>query len=160
LEPERWREIDRLYQAAVELDGVERAVFLDRECGGDREFSTQVEAMLEGRSERNSRRVQMEYGDTGFRSRNWRAPEPRDASMSSVEVAAGAIGSRGYAMSRFDAESGAFLGEVSPSQISRSLESPDDSHQGAVAVCFQLNDWLSPGDRSSMSSIRDSADHK
>jgi eukaryotic-like serine/threonine-protein kinase len=46
LAPERWREIDRLYQAALDLDASRRDAFLEQACGDDRELHSQVEAML------------------------------------------------------------------------------------------------------------------
>jgi eukaryotic-like serine/threonine-protein kinase len=45
--PERYREIDRVFQEAVELAPADRAVFLDRACGGDAELRREVESLLE-----------------------------------------------------------------------------------------------------------------
>jgi serine/threonine protein kinase len=47
LAPERWRQIERLYQAALELEETGRAAFLGKACGGDDDLRRQVEAMLE-----------------------------------------------------------------------------------------------------------------
>jgi len=46
LDPERWRQIDVLYQAALDLPETERAAFLSQACGADRELLRQVEEML------------------------------------------------------------------------------------------------------------------
>jgi serine/threonine protein kinase/Tol biopolymer transport system component len=46
LEPERWRDVDRLYQAVVDLASAERAAFLENACAGDADLRRQVEAML------------------------------------------------------------------------------------------------------------------
>jgi len=35
MDPERWRKIEELYHAALELEGGGRAAFLERTCGGD-----------------------------------------------------------------------------------------------------------------------------
>lgn len=43
--PERWQEIDRLYQAAVELQPAEREQFLAAECA-DEEIRREVEALV------------------------------------------------------------------------------------------------------------------
>ena len=44
--PERWREIERLYYAALELDAAERAAFLNQACGGDEGLCREVESLL------------------------------------------------------------------------------------------------------------------
>src|SRR5262249_1304391 len=44
--PERYRQIDQLADAALELGVEERAAFLDRACAGDDEFRRQVEQLL------------------------------------------------------------------------------------------------------------------
>ncbi len=46
MEPERWRQIERLYQAALELEGRGRAAFLDEACGEDGDLRREVEALL------------------------------------------------------------------------------------------------------------------
>ncbi len=45
--PERWREIERLYHAALERDAGERAVFLADACGGDHELRREVESLFD-----------------------------------------------------------------------------------------------------------------
>jgi TolB-like protein/Flp pilus assembly protein TadD len=44
--PERWKEIDRIFSAAVELKPDERLTFLDQACGADDELRKEVELML------------------------------------------------------------------------------------------------------------------
>ncbi len=46
MRPERWRQIDRLYQAALERDAAERGAFLDEACRGDEELRREVESLL------------------------------------------------------------------------------------------------------------------
>ena len=44
--PERWRLLEDLFQAACDLTGTERAAFLDRECGSDASIRAEVESLL------------------------------------------------------------------------------------------------------------------
>ena len=44
--PERWQQIDHVFQAAIELQPDERAAFLDRACAGDETLRKEVEALL------------------------------------------------------------------------------------------------------------------
>jgi len=53
--PERWRQIDRLYQAALERDATEREAFLDKACAGDEELRREVESLLAWISTQGSR---------------------------------------------------------------------------------------------------------
>jgi serine/threonine protein kinase len=46
MRPERWRQIDRLYQAALERDVTRRGAFLDEACSGDEELRREVESLL------------------------------------------------------------------------------------------------------------------
>jgi serine/threonine protein kinase/tetratricopeptide (TPR) repeat protein len=46
LEAERWRQIERLYQAALERAEGERTAFLKEACGGDEELRREVESLL------------------------------------------------------------------------------------------------------------------
>jgi serine/threonine protein kinase len=46
MRPERWRQIDRLYQATLERDATERGAFLDEACVGDEELRREVESLL------------------------------------------------------------------------------------------------------------------
>jgi eukaryotic-like serine/threonine-protein kinase len=45
--PERWREIERLYHAALPRDAGERAAFLADACGADEELRREVESLFE-----------------------------------------------------------------------------------------------------------------
>jgi tetratricopeptide (TPR) repeat protein/TolB-like protein len=47
LDPARWREIDRVFGAALDTPPDERAAFLAEACRGDAELRTQVEGLLE-----------------------------------------------------------------------------------------------------------------
>src|SRR5690349_21516326 len=49
--PERWREVEPILDRALELLPDQRAVFLDRECGGDRALRDEVEAFLSADSD-------------------------------------------------------------------------------------------------------------
>jgi serine/threonine-protein kinase len=44
--PERWRQVDRVLQEALELAPAERAAFLDEACGGDEELRQEVESLI------------------------------------------------------------------------------------------------------------------
>ncbi|HKS30574.1 MAG TPA: protein kinase [Pyrinomonadaceae bacterium] len=44
---ERWRQVDKLFEAALELEAEERAAFLDRACAGDDSLRREVEKMLD-----------------------------------------------------------------------------------------------------------------
>ena len=44
--PERYELVQRLFNAARRLEGDERRVFIDRECGSDRELRETVEILL------------------------------------------------------------------------------------------------------------------
>ena len=45
--PERWREIESLYHAALERTGDERAVFLEDACGADDELRREVDSLFD-----------------------------------------------------------------------------------------------------------------
>jgi serine/threonine protein kinase/tetratricopeptide (TPR) repeat protein len=47
MSPERWREIEDVFQAAVELPAGERAQYLDEQCGTDVELRNEVVKLLE-----------------------------------------------------------------------------------------------------------------
>ena len=51
MEPERWRQIERLYRAALEHADGERAAFLGNACGGDDTLRRQVESLLAGETQ-------------------------------------------------------------------------------------------------------------
>src|SRR5882672_3399266 len=44
--PERWQQVDRLFQAAVDLEPPQRASFLDEACAGDKTLRSEVESLL------------------------------------------------------------------------------------------------------------------
>ncbi|MFI5109007.1 MAG: protein kinase [Terriglobales bacterium] len=46
MEPERWRQIEKLYHSAAALQPGERAAFLERVCNGDPELRQEVESLL------------------------------------------------------------------------------------------------------------------
>ncbi len=46
MKPERWQQIDSLLDAALELEGADRAAFLDDNCGGDEELRQEIESLL------------------------------------------------------------------------------------------------------------------
>ena len=46
MKPERWHQIDRLLEEALERDASDRAAFLDRACAGDEALRRNVEALL------------------------------------------------------------------------------------------------------------------
>src|SRR6185503_3471363 len=45
--PERWREIERLYYAALDRDAGERAAFLNEACGSDDALRREVESLFD-----------------------------------------------------------------------------------------------------------------
>ena len=44
--PERWQQVDQLFQAAIELPPDERTVLLDKACAGDQALRDEVESLL------------------------------------------------------------------------------------------------------------------
>jgi serine/threonine protein kinase len=46
MSPERWRQVEQLYHAALEKEGGERAVFLEAACRNDPELRREVESLL------------------------------------------------------------------------------------------------------------------
>jgi len=46
MKPDRWRKVDELFEAALDVPPQERAAFLDKACGSDRELRREVEKML------------------------------------------------------------------------------------------------------------------
>ena len=46
MEPERWREIGRLYHATLEREQGDRAAFLEKACAGDGDLQREVESLL------------------------------------------------------------------------------------------------------------------
>ena len=43
---ERWQQIDRLLEAALERDPAEREAFLDQACGSDEALRKEVESLI------------------------------------------------------------------------------------------------------------------
>src|SRR6266404_5601443 len=46
MNPERWRQIDELFLAALEHDDEERAMFLDEACGADEALRREIESLI------------------------------------------------------------------------------------------------------------------
>src|SRR6266545_4237095 len=46
MKPQRWKQIDGIFAAAVEREPAERALFLDEACAGDDELRKEVESLL------------------------------------------------------------------------------------------------------------------
>jgi len=46
MKPERWKQIEKLYDAALQLEAPRRAAFLDRACDGDEELRREVASLL------------------------------------------------------------------------------------------------------------------
>jgi serine/threonine protein kinase len=46
MEPQRWKQIDAIFAAALERDAAERPAFLDEACAGDAELRKEVESLL------------------------------------------------------------------------------------------------------------------
>ena len=44
--PDRWNEVERIFQAVVDCEASERSTFLDRACGGDPDLRHEVESLL------------------------------------------------------------------------------------------------------------------
>lgn len=47
MDSERWQQVDRLFQAALEVDPSERSAFLDQKCSGDDPLRREVESLLD-----------------------------------------------------------------------------------------------------------------
>jgi eukaryotic-like serine/threonine-protein kinase len=54
LKPERWRQIENLYHAALERDAGERGHFLDLACAGDQQLRSEVESLLSSHDQAGS----------------------------------------------------------------------------------------------------------
>ena len=46
MNPERWQQIEDLFQSALEREPQERAVFLAQACGGDASLCSEVESLI------------------------------------------------------------------------------------------------------------------
>jgi eukaryotic-like serine/threonine-protein kinase len=47
MEPDRWRQIDQILQAAMEIGVAERSAFLDQACASDPSLRSEVEALID-----------------------------------------------------------------------------------------------------------------
>src|SRR5262245_22730630 len=47
MNPERWKQIERIYHAALEREPGERGTFLDQACAGDEELRSEVTSLLD-----------------------------------------------------------------------------------------------------------------
>jgi hypothetical protein len=54
MSPERWQQLDALFQAAPELLPQQRAAYLDQACAGDQSLRKQVEALLSAHEDAGS----------------------------------------------------------------------------------------------------------
>jgi serine/threonine protein kinase/Flp pilus assembly protein TadD len=54
MNPERWQQIDQLYQAALDQDGDARSAFVRQACAGDEELHNEVESLLSAHDEAGS----------------------------------------------------------------------------------------------------------
>ncbi|HVQ39218.1 MAG TPA: protein kinase [Pyrinomonadaceae bacterium] len=46
MKPDRWRQVDKLFEAALEVNPADRPTFLDRACGRDTDLRREIEKML------------------------------------------------------------------------------------------------------------------
>ncbi len=46
MEPERWQDVERIYHSALQCDGSQRSLFLEKACGEDRSLRVEVESLL------------------------------------------------------------------------------------------------------------------
>ena len=54
MRPERWQQLDQLFQSVLEREQPERRAFLDEACGGDESLHKQVKALLAADEEAGS----------------------------------------------------------------------------------------------------------
>ncbi|HVP00028.1 MAG TPA: hypothetical protein VMT15_18280 [Bryobacteraceae bacterium] len=47
MDPERWRQIERLYHAALDQTPEKRSAFITEACGGDQDLRREVNSLLE-----------------------------------------------------------------------------------------------------------------
>jgi hypothetical protein len=55
--PERWRHIEELYYAVLEIAGPERGVFLAQACGADEDPRREAESLLTARKSQSGQRL-------------------------------------------------------------------------------------------------------
>jgi serine/threonine protein kinase/tetratricopeptide (TPR) repeat protein len=75
LDPQRWRRIDEVLEAALDTPAAERERFLAEACGGDEELRARVEALLEA-SDRDEPRIDQPVSPLGAALVASRAMEP------------------------------------------------------------------------------------
>ncbi|MGC2822298.1 MAG: serine/threonine-protein kinase [Candidatus Sulfotelmatobacter sp.] len=46
MEPERWQDVERIYHSALQCDGSQRSLFLEKACGEDQSLRVEVESLL------------------------------------------------------------------------------------------------------------------
>ena len=51
MNPERWQEIKRLYNSALELESHQRGAFLEKACAGDESLRKEIERLLAQQAE-------------------------------------------------------------------------------------------------------------
>src|SRR6266566_307249 len=51
MEPEHWRRVDNLFQAALDFRPERRSAFLDEACGGDQPLREEIESLLAAHQE-------------------------------------------------------------------------------------------------------------
>jgi hypothetical protein len=54
IKPKKWKQIEKLYNAAMELEPAERAAFLANECATDESLRSEVESLIEQGGETGS----------------------------------------------------------------------------------------------------------
>jgi len=54
MKPDRWQQIDKLFDASLERDPGQRAAFLDQACAGDEELRRELEALIAAHEQANS----------------------------------------------------------------------------------------------------------
>ena len=74
LTPERWREVARIFEEAVEHSDADRAAFLNRECASDPALREEVESLLAAKADGSSFLKPACGRDRGARD-GYRAPQ-------------------------------------------------------------------------------------
>ncbi|MEK6300087.1 MAG: serine/threonine-protein kinase [Acidobacteriota bacterium] len=54
MKPDRWQQVEQIFQAALDQDPKERQAFLDRACAGDASLLSEVESLIKSHDEANS----------------------------------------------------------------------------------------------------------
>ena len=90
MEPNRWREVERLYHAALERDPEVRAAFLAEASGGDDELLDEVRSLLEQHTADS--RLDRAVWETGAESTDTRFAAGTQLGQYRIEAALGAGG--------------------------------------------------------------------